>query len=418
MSVERPVRKRVASREATLAERCREEMAAWDAAFRGAFRLPAYTPDDLLASRGIDTYDRMMTDAQVRASINTKRFALLARPWQVFPAVREPGDSRYRVACEARDLVEDGLRGLRGPDGSLREFRSTLFEMMSALYRGFSVAEMVWRVEEAGRWRGRYLLASIKFKNPRQIGFDLDEFLNVRAVTSRGPDGRVLEIPRTKCLLFVYNARDELPYGDSDLRAVYKHWFSKAKITEFMNVRLQRYGVPFAYANASGGQAQADRVLEILQGLQQDASAVFPPGVQPQLLETRGEGGDAFLSALEYHNRQIATGILLQTLTSGEGNRTGSMALGRVHFDILLFALECLQQDIEAAVNAQIVRPLIDANFDHGLYPVFRLGNLNEKDVLPLAQAMEVLLRHGVVGPREPVLRELFNLPPLEDAEA
>src|SRR5207302_7431312 len=144
-------------------------------------------------------------------------------------------------------------------------------------------------------------------------------------------------------------------------------------------------------------------------------SAVFPQNVKPQLLEANASGNEAFMNALEWHNQQIAIGILLQTLTSGEGRRNGSMALGRVHFDILLFALECMKQDIEAAVNAQIVRPLIDYNFDHGLYPRFSLGNLDEKDLPRLAQAMNVLLTHQVVDAKEPIMREMFNLPPLED---
>jgi phage gp29-like protein len=396
-------------------ELLREEMRAWDALFRDAFRLPPYNPDELLTRQGIDLYERMMTDAQVRASINTKRYALMARPWQVFPSVRDKEHPAYCPACEARDFVEDALHGLSGSDGSLRDFRNTLFEMMSAFYRGFSLAEMIWKVEEQGRWRGRYTLASIKFKNPKQIGFDVDEFLNVRAITSRTPAGELVSIPRRKCLLYVYNSRDELPYGDSDLRAVYKSWYSKCRITEFWNLRLQRYGIPFAYANApSGGESVCAKVQQILRDFQQESSAVFPPGVQPQLMEARGDGAEPFLSALDWHNQQITIGILLQTLTSGEGRRVGSMALGRVHFDILLFALECVKQDIEAAVNAQIVRPLVDYNFGHGLYPEFSLGNLNEKDLLRLAQAMNVLLTHQVVGPKEPILREMFNLPPEE----
>ena len=403
-------------REPSLAERLREEMTAWDAVFREAFRLPPYNPDDLLRRHGSDLYERMMTDAQIRASVNTKRYALLARPWQVFPSVRDKGHPAYCPACEARDFVEDALRGLQGPDGCLRDFRNTLFEMMSAFYRGFSLAEMIWKVRERGCWRGKYVLASIKFKNPRQIGFDMDEFLNVRAVTSLTPTGGLVTIPRNKCLLYIYNARDELPYGDSDLRAVYSNWYSKRKITEFWNLRLQRFGVPFAYANApSGGEAVCRAVQQILRDFQQESSAVFPPGVQPQLMEARGEGAEPFLSALDWHNQQITIGILLQTLTSGEGRRVGSMALGRVHFDILLFALECMKQDIEAAVNAQIVRPLVDCNFGHDLYPEFSLGNLNEKDLLHLAQAMNVLLTHQVVGPKEPILREMFNLPPEDD---
>ncbi len=402
--------------EKTAPEQFREEMTAWDAVFRQAFRIPPYNPDGLLSSRGIETYDKMMADSQIRASINTKRYALLARPWQVFPSVKDQAHPEYRAACEARDFVEDALRSLRGPDGSGREFRHTLFEMMSAFYRGFSLAEMIWRVEERGRWRGRYTLGAIKFKNPKQIGFELDDYLNVQAVTSLTPTGGLVSVPRGKCLLYVYNQRDELPYGDSDLRAVYKHYMSKLRIIEFWNLRLQRFGIPFAFASVgNGSDTQSSKVKEILRDFQQESSAVFPTNVKPELLEPRSDTGDPFLSALEWHNQQIAVGILLQTLTSTEGKRSGSMALGRVHFDILLFALECMKQDIEATVNAQIVRPLIDYNFGHGLYPSFSLGNLDEKDLPKLAQAVDVLLRHQVVGPKEPVLREMFNLPAAEE---
>src|SRR5207248_6405155 len=112
--------------ELTPAERMREEVTAWDSIFRQMFRLPPYNPDDLLTSRNIDLYDTMMQDAQVRASINTKRYALLARPWQVFSSVREAAHPDFCRACEARDFVENALRSLKGSDGGLRDFRNIL----------------------------------------------------------------------------------------------------------------------------------------------------------------------------------------------------------------------------------------------------------------------------------------------------
>ncbi|HZP80115.1 MAG TPA: hypothetical protein VFB21_00630, partial [Chthonomonadaceae bacterium] len=195
----------------TLAELLREEMTAWDAVLKTAFRVAPYNPDDLLTSRGFDIYERMMNDAMVRAAINTKRFALLAKPWQVFPAVT---DARMKPTAEAlavRDFVEAALRGMRGPDGMARDFRQTLFQIMSAFYRGFSVAEMLWRVEESGPYAGKYVLAAIKGKAPKQIGFQVDDYLNVQAITSWTPQTGPVTIPRSKCVLYIYNPHDELP---------------------------------------------------------------------------------------------------------------------------------------------------------------------------------------------------------------
>ena len=290
--------------------------------------------------------------------------------------------------------------------------------MMAAFYRGYSVSELVWRLEEKGRWAGRFTLAALKAKSPKQIGFEVDDYLNIEAITSWTPVAGFTTVPREKCVLYIYNPHDELPYGDSDLRSVYKHWWSKDALVKFWNLALQKYGAPMMFAQSSSSGAESERLLNLLQSVQQDASAIFPRDVTPQLLQSN-MNADAFVNAVDWHNQQIAQGILLQTLTSGEGRRSGGRALGIVHFNVLLYALENAKADIEAAVNTQIVKLLIDYNYgplDGGTkYPRFALGAIDEKDIGQLASAYDVLLTHGVVGNREQAVREAFGLPPLED---
>lgn len=400
----------------SVAERFREEIVSWDAMLKSAFRVPPYSPDAfLIAHGGYELYDLMMTDAMVRAAINTKRFALLSKPWSVFAANdRETGKPSAK-AIEIRDFVESSLREIRGADGITRDFRQVLFSLMSAFFRGFSLSEMVWRLEESGKWRGKFRLAAIKSKHPRQIGFEVDDFLNIERIVSQTPMNGRVTVPREKCLLYVYHGQEESPYGSSDLRSVYKHWWSKDTLVKFWNLHLQRFGTPMVFAQVAGDGSQ---VLETLQAMQADASAVFPREVTPQILQASGAGSEGFLGAVDWHNQQIAQGILLQTLTSGEGARVGSLALGQVHFSILLYSLENAKQDIQAAINTQLICPLVDYNFvgarEAGLYPSFSLGNMNERDLPKLASAYDVLLKHGVVSGREPSVRELFDLPPME----
>ena len=402
----------------SLAERVREEMVAWDAVLKTAFRIAPYNPDDLLSARGFDLYEKMMGDAMVRAAINTKRFALLAKPWQVLPAVTSLEGKPTGEAVAVRDFVEVALRGMCGADGMARDFRQVLFQMMSAFYRGYSLAEMVWRLEESGPYAGKLMLAAIKAKSPKQIGFEVDDYLNIQAITSWTPVTGTVTVPRSKCVLYIYNPHDELPYGDSDLRTVYKHWWSKDTIVKFWNVMLQKFGMPMLYAQSPPGASDAvsQQILAKMQEVQNDSNGVFPHNVTPHLLEMAHSSSEGFATAVDWHNQQIAQGVLLQTLTSGEGRRVGSLALGRVHFDILLYVLENAKADIEAVVNTQIVRPLVDYNFSNlgSVYPRFTLGSVDEKDWSTMAQAFDVLLRHGVVDRKEQAVREVFGLPVLE----
>ena len=405
----------------SLAERVREELVAWDAVLKQAFRTPPYNPDDLLSSKGGDLYERMMSDAMVRAAINTKRYALLAKPWQVLPKLERGAASPTPAAMAARDFAEESLREIHGKNRMTRDFRQILFEMMSAFYRGFSITELVWRVEAKGRWAGKYRWAAMKAKPPKQIGFEVDDYLNVQGITSWTPLTGLVRVPREKVALYIHQAKDELPYGDSDLRSIYKHWWSKDVLTQFWNLSLEKYGSPSIWVQSPPATSESKRqeILTALEGIKQAAGVVFPHDVEPKLLQTTPASADAFLTAVDWHNQQIAQGILLQTLTSGEGRRVGSLALGKVHFDVLLYVLENSKADVEAAVNTQMIRPLIDYNFDNPeeVRPRFALGSVDEKNLPQLAQAYDILLKHGVVSGKEQAVRELFDLPPVENRE-
>ena len=402
----------------TLAERVREEMTAWDAVLKQAFRVPPYNPDDLLSSKGSDIYERMMTDAMVRAAINTKRYALLAKPWQILPKIEFGAKFPTAEAMAARDFAEDSLREIRGKNGLTRDFRQILFEMMSAFYRGFSITELVWRLESQGRWAGKYRLEAMKAKPPKQIGFEVDDYLNVQAITSWTPVAGFVRVPREKCVLYTHQAHDELPYGDSDLRPVYKHWWSKDLLTQFWNLTLEKFGSPAVWAQAppATSEGKSNEILSSLESIRQATAVVFPHDVEPKLLQANLANGDVYLNAVDWHNQQIAQGVLLQTLTSGEGRRVGSLALGRVHFDVLLYVLENAKADVEAVVNSQVLGPLINYNFDapESVRPRFALGSVNEKNLPQITQAYDILLKHGVVSGKEQAVREAFDLPPLE----
>lgn len=79
-----------------------------------AYRLAAYTPDDLLGSKGLGIYDEMQKDSQVRSCLNTKKFAVLSQGWDIQPASDDPRDvevARFVKFCfdDMRGSVQDML---------------------------------------------------------------------------------------------------------------------------------------------------------------------------------------------------------------------------------------------------------------------------------------------------------------------
>ncbi|MCX8053108.1 MAG: DUF935 domain-containing protein [Armatimonadetes bacterium] len=389
-----------------------EEVASAQSAVAGVLgRIRPYNPDDLIGKRGYEIYDKMQQDAQIQACLTIKKFAVLSRGWEVHPASDDPGDAR--VAEFVRFALQD-------MSGSILD---VLTNVLDALAKGFSIMEINYRLIDKGPWMGMIGLASIKAKDPSTFVFDTDEFLNVRSLKrtgigyfpapvgeSRGEAG----FPPEKFVVYTYNPRYESPYGTSDLRAAYKHYWSKDVLMRFMNLYLEKYGSPTAKGSYKRGTPKSaqEELLKVLDKIQQETAIVIPDDVQVELLEAHRGGEAGYLQALEFHDKQIAKAILCQTLMTDEGMRVGSFALAKVHLDVLKMCLAKLKRDLEeTVVQEQIIRRLVDYNFRVSSYPTFSLGPLEDRDLEMLAGAITKLVSGDIIRPDEKWIREYLGLP-------
>lgn len=365
-------------------------------------QISPYNPDDLIGRRGYAIYDQMQRDAQVQACLMIKKLAVLSRGWEVHPASGNPGD------IEVADFVRFALSEMRG------SILDVLFSVLDALAKGFSVLEMNYCVLDKEPHKGRVGLASIKAKDPSTFGFDTDEFLNVRGLTRTPAPGRNASLPPDKFVLYSYMPKYESPYGTSDLRAAYKHYWSKDVLTRFMNLYLEKYGSPTvrgSYKRGTPKQAQ-EELLRVLDKIQQQTAIVIPEDVQVELMEAERGGEAGYLEAIEFHDKQISRAILCQTLMTDEGSHVGSFALAKVHLDVLKMCLRKLKRDLEESVmQEQVIRRLVDYNFTVSAYPTFSLGPLEDADVEQLSGVIEKLVAGQVIKPDEQWIRGYLGLP-------
>ncbi len=243
----------------------------------------------------------------------------------------------------------------------------------------------------------------------------MDEFLNVRGLIHlRQGFGRQADLPVEKFIIYTYMPGYELPHGQSDLRAAYKHWWSKEVILKFWNMYLEKFGMPTAKGAYRRGMPkdQQDELLRVLDKIQQETAIVVPEDVAIELVEAQRGGEAGYRDAVEFHNKQIAKAILGQTLTSDEGTRVGSLALAKVHLDILSYYLQKLKRDLEETVmREQVIRPLVDFNFGAARCPRFVLGSYEERDLKLLGSLITQLIEGEVVAPDEPWIREYLGIP-------
>ena len=352
-----------------------------------------FNPDLLIRAKGgFKVYDDMRVDDQVKMCLNLKKQAVLAAGWKIEPA----SDSAEDVAVA--DFVTWVFNKMEG------SFDKVAWNVMSALDYGFSVNEIVWGLIEQGDHTGKVGIRAIKSKKPHFYSFAVDQFSNLL------PDGLIqdglvglLKLPVNKFVIYVHQKEWGNWYGVSDLRSAYRSWWSKDNIVKFWNMALERFGMPVVLGKMKSTDSTARIQLEkVLENLQAKTSVVYPEGMfELDLLEPQRKGTgkqDPYSVALQFHDRGIARSILIpdRLVESGE---VGSYAQSRTHFDVFLWIIQKLRNDVaEDAIQEQVVRRLVGWNFTNlKELPQFKFNALTEDMKVGYAQAFSEAVKAGAI---------------------
>lgn len=306
-------------------------------------------------------------DPHLFSLLQTRKFGLLARPRRIEPAGPSAED-RDRAAWLGRVL------------DALPSWDGALTHLLDALAKGMAVLEILWGFDAAGRVvpvelkprnAGRFVFGpdgelrlldeADRFARPAQAAAS-----NGRSASAALPGLEGRPLPDRKFVVLVCGATDERPYGKGLCERLYWYWWFKKNNLKFWVLYNEKFGAPTVVARHEGSISpeERDRLLEAIQSLQADTGLTVPQGIVLELLESRRSGaGDSFADLADWCNDEMTLAVLGQTLSTGEGRRSGSLALARVHeavrFDYVRTDA-CMLMD---AVNAQLVRWIVDFNF-------------------------------------------------------
>jgi phage gp29-like protein len=320
--------------------------------------------DDLTGSKGLGVYQKMKTDAQVQAALNQVYGMVLGEGWEVKTPDCE--EAEQEEAQKQADFIKYCFERSQG------SFTDNLLDMLDAIAVGWSVMEIVWQLESGAPWDGYYSLKALKSKDPNSLELNADQFGNVTAL--RQPQGlgrQQVDMPPEKFVIFTNRSPYGNPFGQSDLRAAHKAWWMKDWTQRFYAVFMQRCASPFPVASYKPGTPEKiqKEMLIILDKIQSETGMVIPSDWALTWSQIAAGSHQVFVDCINLCNQEIAKAILSQTLTSGEGQRVGSMALGEVHLQVLQTQLRVQRERLCETVNDQLIRRLIDANFDTRYYP-------------------------------------------------
>lgn len=319
---------------------------------RRALELPGYGSP--LSPANIAEMER---DAMIQTALTIKKLAVLAAEIRILPASSSPRARRNAA------FVERCFSEMEGDP------RTILTDAMDAFARGWSVLELEFAPQSSS-----LMLARVSPKDPQYFGLEFDRFGAIEGLTMRLPGESEIRLPRSRFALYMNRRGYAAPKGRSDLEPAWRHFQSKKTLQAAWRAHLERFASPTVLGRYARGLPLDEQtsVLQALQGLHENTAIVFPNEIEVNTLHGRESDNNAFQEAIEFHNREIARSILGQTLTTDEGRRVGSLALGKVHLQVLLLQIDALRRELaDTVMTEQIIRPLIELNFGPGDIPKF-----------------------------------------------
>lgn len=326
----------------------------------------------------IQDLDEMRFDGQIRAGLMLIKLPIQRAQWQ--------------IVCEDQDIsawVNEVIKPI-WPD----LVRTTLM----ALDFGYSVHEILWGTlyNLAVTATQAQLGASRKVTYPQSTC--VRKLLHVDPLTCwlmtyrRAGDfagfrqftPEYTVVPESKSFHFANEMEFDEVYGVPRTKPCYPYWQWKKLNYEWMNVANETYAVPIRkgfypegqteFINAAGEDTSLDNrdiMLDLLSEMGNNFVAALPTGFQMdqggqrlwdiEFLEAQRSGQD-ILGTIDHMNLMILKSLLVPQLALEIGS-SGSYSLADTQIDFFMLGEEALMDQIANAVNKQIIKPLVRAQF-------------------------------------------------------
>jgi hypothetical protein len=253
-------------------------------------------------------------------------------------------------------------------------------------------------------------------------------------------DGRApssVTIPAERLVVFTHEKEGDDWRGMSLLRTAYKSYQFKRKLENLEAIAYERSaGLPVVYPPASSADPNdIDDVEAAVKKIRQGESLyLIMPGPKAGstqdgdgwLVEDLGIKADAGSNpneAIMRYENAMAKNILAEFMRLGHED-VGARATADVQQDPYYQAVEAHVRYIEDTINEQIVKPLVDWNYQVENYPRMRASKIQAKNVQMLVGSVAQLMNVGALNSSpelERWLREILDAPPTppgaEDAD-
>lgn len=363
---------------------------------------------ELTGKLALLAFDQMRrSDASTRAALTAIKMPIKRIQWYVEPASSDPLDQE--IATFVQHNLFDILR-----------FRTILTEILTHLDFGYSVHEKVYGFDQV-EGKDRIVLKKLAYRKQTSILRWIQSDLTP-GITQWTPDGKSIDIPLNKLVVFTNDQEGDNFEGMSVLRAAYKHWYYKDKLYQIDAVGHERQalGTVKIHTPQSPDQKQLKAAEAAARNLRANEQSylVEPDGWDIGFMDMKAGTLKNIEPSITHHDRQILKSVMAQFLDLGASRASGARAVGDTQSKLFDQSVQAVAETIADTMNLYVIRDLVDLNFNVTDYPKIVPSDVSTDSLTDLAAAITQFTAAGFITPTEEDeahVRDLVRFPKLPE---
>ncbi len=335
-------------------------------------------------------------DPHLRSALQTRKLSLAGLDVQV-TAVDD--DKR---SIEIADSVRDNIV-------NSSDFSDLIVDLMDAIYRGYSVVELIWDTYVTP-WRPKYI-----WRDPRFFRYCPKNFKDLKINDKK--NNQLLDMPRHKFIVHEPRVKSTIQLKAGLARSVaWYYLFKNITIKDWvtfiesyaMAMRVGRY-------HPSASEEEKKVLRRALRDMGVNFYAMFPEGMNIETIEQGGKkaSADIYKAKAEYCDAMISKAILGQTMTSDNGS---SLSQAQIHNEVRLELQKADARQVSETINRDLVKLYVDYNFgEQKNYPKISLVTVEPEDTEALINATIPLLDRGLLISKSQIMEKLGLKVPVDE---
>ena len=353
-------------------------------------------PDKILEDNNYDysILRDLLNDPHLMATIQQRKMQVMQMGWEIDI---DEGNGGTNKKSKLKERTIEIMRDL-----PLAEIMNNILD---AVYFGFSVGEIEWKYEN-----NELVPTNVIGKPQEWFIYNRKNELMLRKQKNGFylfEEGEAL--PEYKFILTQYQPTYINPYGEKVLSRCYWPVIFKRGGTEYWQLMMERYGMPYLIGRYMSGatQTEKDQLLDDLKQMVEDSISIFEEGKEIEIKEApQYNVGGLYNNLVDFHNKEISKAVLTVTLTTETGN-VGSYKAAEIHKDMLNYLGITDKKLIEKGLN-KLFEYYTKLNFGNVSSPRIKL-NKKEDVVEQTAERDKILKEMGVTFSKE-YFKKRYNL--------